>query len=81
MLPQDSAVDLTAKQRPVTPHNLESYNVINYVAYVLYPPLYLAGPIITFNDFLWQVTGSLSRRVLLSPLYSPMNAVSPSAYI
>lgn len=33
----------------------ESYAFANYVAYILYPPLYIAGPIITFNDFLWQV--------------------------
>ncbi|EXJ95348.1 hypothetical protein A1O1_00468 [Capronia coronata CBS 617.96] len=25
-----------------------------YVAYVLYPPLYLAGPIVTFNDYISQ---------------------------
>lgn len=25
------------------------------MAYGLYPPLYIAGPIMTFNDFLWQV--------------------------
>lgn len=27
-----------------------------YLAYVLYPPLYVAGPIITFNDFMEQVS-------------------------
>ena len=36
-------------------HNLDSYNSLNYFAYVVYPPLYLAGPIMTFNDFYWQV--------------------------
>ena len=25
-----------------------------YIAYVLYPPLYIAGPIITFDDFVTQ---------------------------
>lgn len=29
---------------------------MNYIAYVLYPPLYIAGPIMTFNDFMWQVS-------------------------
>ncbi|KAK4688045.1 membrane-bound O-acyltransferase GUP1 2, partial [Tremellales sp. Uapishka_1] len=33
----------------------EEYSYINYVAYCLYPPLYIAGPIITFNDFIWQL--------------------------
>jgi hypothetical protein len=33
----------------------EEYNYVNYIAYCLYPPLYVAGPIMTFNDFMWQV--------------------------
>ena len=40
-----------------------------YLAYVLYPPLYLAGPILTFNDYISQSTypsPSISlRRTLL----------------
>jgi D-alanyl-lipoteichoic acid acyltransferase DltB (MBOAT superfamily) len=36
-------------------HSLETYSFVNYIAYALYPPLYIAGPIITFNDFMWQV--------------------------
>lgn len=43
------------KQRPRVPHSLEFYSFANYLAYVLYPPLYIAGPIMTFNDFTWQV--------------------------
>jgi D-alanyl-lipoteichoic acid acyltransferase DltB (MBOAT superfamily) len=34
----------------------EDYSLINFLAYCLYPPLYIAGPIITFNDFVWQVS-------------------------
>lgn len=37
-------------------HNLDSYSFLNYFAYVIYPPLYIAGPIMTFNDFYWQVS-------------------------
>lgn len=33
----------------------QDYSFINFMAYCLYPPLYIAGPIMTFNDFLWQV--------------------------
>ncbi|WWC91046.1 uncharacterized protein L201_005986 [Kwoniella dendrophila CBS 6074] len=33
----------------------EDYGFTNYLAYCLYPPLYIAGPIMTFNDFLWQI--------------------------
>ncbi|KAF8071525.1 MBOAT, membrane-bound O-acyltransferase family-domain-containing protein [Lyophyllum atratum] len=35
-------------------HPTDMYSFINYVSYVLYPPLYIAGPIMTFNDYLWQ---------------------------
>ncbi|KAF9554748.1 MBOAT-domain-containing protein [Agrocybe pediades] len=45
---------MTDKERTSTPHNAADYSVLNYVAYVLYPPLYIAGPIMTFNDFMWQ---------------------------
>lgn len=31
--------------------DLQEYTFANYVAYALYPPLYVAGPIITFNAF------------------------------
>ena len=31
------------------------YGMTMYLAYVLYAPLYLAGPIITFNDYAWQL--------------------------
>lgn len=78
--PQDPAVDLSTRHRPLTPHDFESYNALNYVAYALYPPLYLAGPIITFNDFLWQVSGSPTRRTLLSPTYPHLDVVSLPAH-
>lgn len=44
------------KQRTVTSHELETYSFVNYVSYALYPPLFIAGPIMTFNDFMWQVS-------------------------
>ncbi|KAJ2803268.1 glycerol transporter, partial [Coemansia helicoidea] len=31
------------------------YCFVNYWAYLLYPPLYMTGPIITFNDFVAQM--------------------------
>ena len=34
---------------------LPAYNLITYLAYCLYPPLYIAGPIITFNSFTSQL--------------------------
>jgi len=47
------------KERTTTPHSPELYSYANYVAYVLFPPLYIAGPILTFNNFLWQVLLSM----------------------
>ena len=46
----------TEKLRVTVPHGAEHYSALNYVAYVLYPPLYIGGPIMTFNDFMWQVS-------------------------
>jgi D-alanyl-lipoteichoic acid acyltransferase DltB (MBOAT superfamily) len=42
---------------------LQDYNYINFLTYVLYTPLLLCGPIITFNDFISQV-GRFWFRVL-----------------
>ncbi|KAG6861629.1 hypothetical protein C0995_014068 [Termitomyces sp. Mi166 len=36
------------------PHPPQMYTFLSYLSYALYPPLYLAGPIMTFNDYLWQ---------------------------
>jgi hypothetical protein len=43
------------KKRAAVFHSRETYTFRSYLAYVLYAPLYIAGPIITFNDFMWQV--------------------------
>ncbi|KAI0312315.1 MBOAT-domain-containing protein [Amylostereum chailletii] len=56
----DSGSDLSHKQRTTTYHSPEVYTFRNYLAYVLYPPLYIAGPIMTFNDFMWQLARPLS---------------------
>ncbi|KAF8602869.1 MBOAT-domain-containing protein [Ceratobasidium sp. AG-I] len=45
---------MTHKQRIATSHSMETYSFANFLAYVLYPPLYIAGPIMSFNDFMWQ---------------------------
>ncbi|KDQ59021.1 hypothetical protein JAAARDRAFT_33744 [Jaapia argillacea MUCL 33604] len=68
--PTESGSELDFKQRTSTPHPLEIYSYKNYIAYVLYPPLYIAGPIITFNDFIWQIRRptSISRSTVTSYL-------------
>ncbi|KAI8993660.1 MBOAT, membrane-bound O-acyltransferase family-domain-containing protein [Pilobolus umbonatus] len=42
------------KDRINTPCALSDYNYVNFISYVLYTPLLLCGPIITFNDFISQ---------------------------
>lgn len=37
-----------------TPLPLPYYGLLPFLEYVLYPPLYIAGPIITFNSFTAQ---------------------------
>lgn len=37
---------------PASPAAFSSFRT--YVAYILYPPLYIAGPIMTFNDYISQ---------------------------
>ncbi|KIK69770.1 hypothetical protein GYMLUDRAFT_34163 [Collybiopsis luxurians FD-317 M1] len=50
----ETGTTLNERQRQNTSHSLEMYSYMNYFAYALYSPLYIAGPILTFNDFLWQ---------------------------
>jgi D-alanyl-lipoteichoic acid acyltransferase DltB (MBOAT superfamily) len=39
----------------------EDFSFASFFAFVFYPPLYLSGPIMTFNDFWWQ---NASKRVV-----------------
>lgn len=52
---------------PAPEQNFSSFKT--YLAYVLYPPLYIAGPILTFNDYISQSTykapSITTRRTLL----------------
>ncbi|KAH9070807.1 hypothetical protein EDB83DRAFT_2580159 [Lactarius deliciosus] len=47
---------LTDKKRAAIFHTRATYTFANYLAYALYAPLYTAGPILTFNDFMWQLS-------------------------
>jgi D-alanyl-lipoteichoic acid acyltransferase DltB (MBOAT superfamily) len=40
-------VATTTQSRP-----LDDYNLLNFISYTLYAPLYMAGPIITFDSFM-----------------------------
>ncbi|EGE77773.1 glycerol:H+ symporter [Blastomyces gilchristii SLH14081] len=45
---------LSERDRVSIPAHRSAFNSTNYVAYALYSPLYLTGPIITFNDYISQ---------------------------
>jgi hypothetical protein len=69
----------SAKRRSTTAHAHETYSLVNYLAYALYSPLYLAGPIITFNDFMWQVRRYLDlRRDSLSYMFLSASSSNPT---
>ncbi|KAF2085396.1 putative glycerol:H+ symporter [Saccharata proteae CBS 121410] len=46
--------NLSERDRVSTPAKPTDYTFRNYIAYALYTPLYLAGPILTFNDYISQ---------------------------
>ncbi|RLV94717.1 Glycerol uptake protein 1 [Spathaspora sp. JA1] len=46
--------DLDDRARLTAPLPIDDYNVLNYIAYISYAPLFIAGPIITFNDYIYQ---------------------------
>ncbi|KAF9888220.1 glycerol transporter [Aspergillus nanangensis] len=45
---------LSERDRVSIPADPSAFNGRNYLAYILYSPLYLSGPIITFNDYISQ---------------------------
>ncbi|KAJ5168736.1 Glycerol uptake protein 1 [Penicillium canariense] len=45
---------LSDRDRVKIPAESAAFSMRNYIAYVLYSPLYLAGPILTFNDYVSQ---------------------------
>ncbi|KAL8943822.1 MAG: hypothetical protein Q9216_000815 [Gyalolechia sp. 2 TL-2023] len=47
--------DLSERNRVDLPAKPHDYSFRNYFAYVLYSPLFLTGPILTFNDYLSQL--------------------------
>ncbi|KAL4803766.1 MBOAT, membrane-bound O-acyltransferase family-domain-containing protein [Aspergillus unguis] len=45
---------LSERDRVRIPAEHAAFNGRNYIAYILYSPLYLTGPIVTFNDYISQ---------------------------
>ncbi|KEY65633.1 hypothetical protein S7711_07882 [Stachybotrys chartarum IBT 7711] len=51
---QLDATNLSDRDRVSIPADPQDYCFRNYVAYAIYAPLYLAGPIMTFNEYVAQ---------------------------
>ena len=47
--------NLSERDRVSIPARPSDYSFHNYIAYALYSPLYLVGPILTFNDYIAQL--------------------------
>ncbi|KAF2707377.1 MBOAT-domain-containing protein [Pleomassaria siparia CBS 279.74] len=47
--------NLSERDRVTIPAKAEDFCFRNYFAYAMYSPLYLAGPIVTFNDYMSQL--------------------------
>ncbi|KAI5293239.1 glycerol transporter [Ascosphaera acerosa] len=50
---------LSERDRVATPAPAAAYDFRHFAAYVLYTPLYITGPILTFNDYIAQSTHRL----------------------
>jgi hypothetical protein len=46
---------LYRQQQQLNHDSHKDYGIFPYLAYVFYPPLYIAGPIINYNAFYYQV--------------------------
>lgn len=58
--------DDKARMNVILPVN--DYNPLNHIAYITYAPLFIAGPIITYNDYIFQSTNklpSLNKKFIL----------------
>ncbi len=56
------------KYRSMVSPEPEVYNALSYLSYVLYLPLFMAGPIISFNNFAYQVerpTKNINKRFII----------------
>lgn len=66
--PSASPSTPTERSRSLTSHPMHLYSFPLYLAYALYPPLYLAGPLLSYNSFLSQLITppTIPRRLIAS---------------
>lgn len=58
-LNMNSSSHLSERERLDAPLPLSNYSYKNYLAYLFYTPLYIVGPIMSFNDFIYQSKNTL----------------------
>ncbi|ODV84687.1 hypothetical protein CANARDRAFT_200197 [[Candida] arabinofermentans NRRL YB-2248] len=51
---EQQSLILDDRARLDAPLDVTEYSLANYVSYILYTPLFIAGPILTFNDYVYQ---------------------------
>jgi len=54
--------DRKARVKMSLPSSGDGYGLLPCMAHALYAPLYIAGPIITYNDFMWQIYGDAAPK-------------------
>lgn len=59
-----------ARERADTPVDGSDYNMLLYLLYIFYPPLFIAGPIVSFNDFTHQLRNPLPIEKKYTLLYA-----------
>ena len=74
--------------RAATPLPLGEYSAGQFFRYVFYPPLYLAGPILTFNTFASQrrspssiSSKQVSMSALRLPYHRPLHALPTRKHV
>ncbi|GJE85646.1 MBOAT family protein [Phanerochaete sordida] len=58
--PHEAGEPSSHKERTNIAHSPDMYSFTHYLAYSVYSPLYIGGPIVTFNDFMWQLRKPLN---------------------
>lgn len=51
-MPQVAGGSLVAREVAASHRPLEDYSILNCISYCVYAPLYVAGPIVTFNTYM-----------------------------
>uniref|UniRef100_A0A061RJP2 Membrane-bound o-acyltransferase-like isoform x1 n=2 Tax=Tetraselmis sp. GSL018 TaxID=582737 RepID=A0A061RJP2_9CHLO len=65
-----SSAESKKTRKGVEPLQMDAYNFKTYLAYIFYPPLYVAGPIMTFQDYASQLSSQKRPRARYVVFYA-----------